>query len=76
MFSKINTKKESKIKGAAINLTPEAACNTLLAMKTIPNLPYGEEPWKLFDLYLPDVAPRGTVIWFHGGGLEGGARGV
>ncbi|MBQ6248525.1 MAG: alpha/beta hydrolase [Kiritimatiellae bacterium] len=43
-------------------------------MKTIPNLPYGEEPWKLFDLYLPDVAPRGTAIWFHGGGLENGTR--
>ncbi len=43
-------------------------------MKTFSNLPYGEEPWKLFDLYLPDAAPRGTIIWFHGGGLEGGSR--
>ena len=43
-------------------------------MKTIPDLPYGEEPWKLFDLHLPDTAPRGTIIWFHGGGLENGTR--
>ena len=43
-------------------------------MKTIPNLRYGDEPWKLFDLYLPDGAPRGAILWFHGGGLGSGGR--
>jgi acetyl esterase/lipase len=48
--------------------------NKLLTMKTLSDLSYGEEPWKLFDLHLPDAAPRGTAIWFHGGGLENGSR--
>lgn len=43
-------------------------------MKTLPDLAYGPEPWMLFDLYLPDGAPRGTFLWFHGGGLENGTR--
>ena len=43
-------------------------------MKTLPDLAYGPEPWMLFDLYLPDGAPRGTFLWFHGGGLDHGTR--
>ena len=55
-------------------MTQKTGGNKLLAIKTFPNLAYGEEPWMLFDLYLPGTAPRGTVIRFHGGGLEGGSR--
>ncbi len=43
-------------------------------MKTLPDLAYGQEPWMRFDLHLPDGAPRGTLLWFHGGGLESGTR--
>jgi len=43
-------------------------------MKTLPDLPYGPEPWMRFDLHLPEGKPRGTLLWFHGGGMENGTR--
>ncbi len=43
-------------------------------MKTLPDLAYGSEPWMRFDLHLPEGEPRGTLLWFHGGGLENGTR--
>ncbi len=44
-------------------------------MKIYNNLPYGgaDEVCK-FDLYLPEQEGYDTVVYFHGGGLEGGTK--
>ncbi len=41
-------------------------------MKVIADIPYRGE-WML-DAYLPDTAPKGAIVWYHGGGLESGDR--
>ena len=37
-------------------------------------LPYGEHPRERFDLFLPDTAPRGLVVFLHGGFWRMGDR--
>ena len=45
-------------------------------MPIIKNIPYGEHPRQMFDLYIPDTLTDGyrTIFHFHGGGLKGGNR--
>lgn len=31
------------------------------------DIPYGDQPREKFDLFLPDAAPRGLVVFVHGG---------
>ena len=45
-------------------------------MKVFADIPYTAEndPMRMLDIYAPDNGCRATVIWMHGGGLEGGSR--
>ena len=43
-------------------------------MKRISNIAYGSHPDNLMDIYLPDSTPRAAMVYFHGGGLEGGDK--
>lgn len=46
----------------------------MLALRIYRDLSYGEGALRTLDVYLPDGAPKATVVHFHGGGLEGGAK--
>lgn len=45
-------------------------------MKTYFDIPYVENAseMQLLDMYLPDTEDFDTIVWFHGGGIEGGSR--
>ena len=43
-------------------------------MRRIDNIPYHGTNDKKLDMYLPDEAGFPTVVYFHGGGLEGGSK--
>ena len=43
-------------------------------MLSVADQKYGEESWERYDLYCPDEDGKDVLIWFHGGGLEGGDR--
>lgn len=45
-------------------------------MKRITDIAYGNHPDNLLDIYLPDSPPRAALVYFHGGGLEGGCKDV
>ena len=39
------------------------------------NIPYGEKKSQLLDIYLPDESDSfKTMLFFHGGALEGGSK--
>lgn len=45
-------------------------------MKRLTNIPYARsgDDERALDLYVPDGDCRATIVYFHGGGLEGGSR--
>lgn len=44
-------------------------------MKILENIAYSaQSELQKMDLFLPDEAPKAFVVWFHGGGIEGGTR--
>lgn len=43
-------------------------------MKTFKNVAYGSEKENLLDIYLPEENPKGTIVYFHGGGLADGKK--
>lgn len=44
-----------------------AEFRTALGERAITDQPYGTEPRHMFDLFLPDYTPKGTVVFIHGG---------
>lgn len=43
-------------------------------MRIIKDVPYGQHPSNLLDLYLPDADSFDLFLYFHGGGLESGSK--
>lgn len=43
-------------------------------MTTTADLAYGDLPGQLADLHMPDADDAPALVYFHGGGLEGGER--
>ena len=43
-------------------------------MRVVKNAQYGEFPENKLDLYLPEDAGFTTIVYFHGGGIEGGDK--
>ena len=41
-------------------------------MKKTENVTYSKKHAETLDIYLPDTAGFRTIVYFHGGGLEGG----
>ena len=43
-------------------------------MKKLENIAYSKRHGEALDVYLPDTQGFRTIVYFHGGGLEGGSR--
>lgn len=43
-------------------------------MKKLENVSYGSDPAQILDVYIPEGEVKGTLLFFHGGGLDHGTK--